>query len=533
MKNHKLIYLTIIIILLSASFCWSQTKSSPGLFENYWPPFSVSYPSNWEEVVPVDQYSVFRANSPDGSSSFWFFVISKMNIPIKDSANIFRKGLKQAGAEDIKLIHEKKIQLNDGTPAYETEFECTLQMNQIKQNNFYLTIKERDTWIAVAIISTNGRINEDLKKIAYTLRKRAKEKNEVRYKYKVPEQTDDGWETCHVAKVNIDEHKLSDLIKKIQNGTYINIHSVLIIKNGKLVFEEYFPGKDVYSKYTSYTRDDLHFLASVTKSFSSTLTGIAIDKGVINGTDENLGNFFPEYKNELSADNKAKIKLHHVLSMSAGFDWDEQVYSPNDPRNVMRKMFNSKDIIGFILNRPIKDKPGSKFMYNSGLSMLLGTIVEKRSSLKLTEFAEKNLFNPLGISRYAWTYIGKVPESAGGLSLRPRDMAKLGYLFFKKGKWNGKQIVPEKWVKDATSQYVTPPRTGTGYGYQWWLIKWEIDNTTIEGYFAAGWGGQRIFVFPALDAVVVLTAGNHYYNDDLIASTILKNSILPALIRSY
>ena len=149
--------------------------------------------------------------------------------------------------------------------------------------------------------------------------------------------------------------------------------------------------------------------------------------------------------------------LHYMLSMTAGLDWDEWDVPPTDSRGIILKMFsNPEDAISFILSRPLRGKPGSKWVYNSGLSVLLGTIIEKRSSLKLTEFAQKYLFNPLGISRYKWTYIGKVPESSGGLFLRPRDMAKLGFLYLNKGKWNNKQVVSEKWIMDATSQYTVP-----------------------------------------------------------------------------
>ena len=346
------------------------------------------------------------------------------------------------------------------------------------------------------------------------IRKRAEEKTEVTYKYEVPEQTDDGWQTAHIAQAKVNESKLSNLIGKILNGTYINIHSVLIIKNGKLVFEEYFPGIDYIKAYTSFTRDDLHFLASATKSFSSTLIGIAIDKGMINGTDEDLGNFFPEYQKELSTDNKAEIKLRDVLSMTAGFDWDEWVYLPRDSRSIIQKMINSEDIIGFILNRPLKDKPGSKYIYNSGLSMLLGTIIEKRSSLKLTEFAQKYLFNPLGISRFEWIYIGKVPESSGGLSLRPRDMAKLGYLYLKKGKWCGEQIVSEKWIEEATSEHIKLNSQIKSYGYQWWLRPslGGQENALIPNdiFFARGLFTQEIFIIPSKDLVVVRMAEDLY-----------------------
>ena len=177
MRKQQVISLIIIIIFLSALYNCGQTKSPPGLYMNKRPPFSVSYPINWKEQEPDYPNCVFRVDSPDGLSTFWFFVIPNINISIRGSANAHTEGLRRDGARDIKLIYEKKIELHDGTPAYETEFEYTVQ--QMKYNNFYLTVKERDTWVVIAILSAKGRINEELKRFTYTLKKRAEEKTEA------------------------------------------------------------------------------------------------------------------------------------------------------------------------------------------------------------------------------------------------------------------------------------------------------------------------------------------------------------------
>ena len=509
-------------------------KSFPGLFVNSWPAFSVSYPTNWLEKAPESQY-VFRAESREGLPWLRILVIPNTSTPLEHSASAYIHRLAQIG-KDIKLIYDKQVKLEDGSPAQEAEIEW-VDNSEIKVNGLFLTLKKEDNWIVIILTNNKGRVNEELKKIAYSLKFKPEEKVKISYKYKVPEQTDDGWQTAHIAQVKINEKKLTDLIEKILNGTYINIHSVLIIKNGKLVFEEYFPGQDLGKSKIAFTRNDLHGVMSVTKSFTSTLIGIAIDKGMIKGTDEDLIAFFPEYKKELSADNKARIKLRDVLSMTAGFDWDELSYSYTDPRNSNWIMHGPEreNIIGYILNQPIKDQPGTKFTYNSGLSTLLGTIIEKRSSLKIKEFAQKYLFSPLGISRYEWGYLdnaGKVPDSQGGLYLRPRDMAKLGYLFLKKGNWEGEQIISSKWIEEATSEHIKlSPRIQTGYGHQWWLYKFEINNEIIEAYSAIGRGGQHIFVFPGLDAVVVLTAGNYFVRPaSIITNSMVNNYILPAII---
>jgi CubicO group peptidase (beta-lactamase class C family) len=170
---------------------------------------------------------------------------------------------------------------------------------------------------------------------------------------------------------------------------------------------------------------------------------------------------------------------------------------------------------------------------------LLGVIVEKRSSLKIKEFAQKYLFGPLGISRYEWEYhdkAGKVPSSGGGLFLRPRDMAKLGYLFVNNGKWEGEQIISNKWIEEATSEHIKlDPTMLTGYGYQWWIEKFMINNNIIESYVAHGWGGQRIYIFPSLDMAVVFTAGNYFIPHSQVINmtySMVNNYVLPALLSS-
>ena len=236
---------------------------------------------------------------------------------------------------------------------------------------------------SVIVDSSKGEMDESLKKIAHSLKFKPEgpipdKEAKTPYRYKIPEQTDDGWQTADASETKLNKKKLNDLAEKILNGTYPNIHSLLVIKNGKLVFEEYFPGRDLWKGYIAFTREDLHGVTSVTKSFSSTLIGIAIDKGLIKGTKESLLTFFPEYKKELSENNKGAITLQDVLSMTAGFDWDETTLNYLDPRNPWGALLAANDIIGYILNRPIKDPPGSKFVYNTGLSTLLGSDDRKK-----------------------------------------------------------------------------------------------------------------------------------------------------------
>ena len=521
MKKSKRIFFVISIsFLLVVSSVISHlqaesdfpTLSAPGLYVNQWPAFSLTYPVHWQEKMPERRF-VFRAEASEGTPSLRISVIPGMDMPLEFATSFYLPVLEKVG-QNIKVIYDKAAVLEDGTPSREIEIEW-VPYGGPKLNTLFLTIEKGGAWIAVALSDTKGAIGEDLRRIAYSLKIRPPKEIPSAYHYKIPEATDDGWPTAHVADENLDEKKLTELITKILDGTYPAVHSVLIVKGGKLLLEAYFPGRNYDGYSVDFTRYDNHRVMSVTKSFTSTLIGIAVDKGLIEGTDENLISFFPEHKQVLSADNKREITLKHVLTMTAGFDWDETTHLYNDPRNPFFILLGPErhNMIKYILSRPLKHRPGSKFTYNSGLSMLLGVILEKRTGLKVAKFADQYLFGPLGITKYVWGYRDAeqtVPRTGGGLQICPRDMAKLGYLFANKGRWHGRQIISSAWIEESTRAHVQfYPMWTTGYGYQWWLYRFKRENETVDAYAAVGWGGQRIIVFPTLDLIVVFTAGNY------------------------
>jgi len=319
---------------------------------------------------------------------------------------------------------------------------------------------------------------------------------EREYTYQQPEAIDDGWETASLNETDITSEKIDEMMFDILGGNDKNMHSILLIKNGKLVLEEYFYG---------YNRDTLHFLASVSKSITSVLVGIAIDQKIAADVETKAYEFFPEYTGTKWIDQNYPITLEHILTMSAGLDWDAMKYSRRDPRHTTHQMYDSGDPIGFVLERNLAGVPGETFYYNSGLTILLGGIVKNTSGLYIDEFSGKYLFAPLGISDYHWD---KFPDghvqTDGGLHLKPRDMAKIGYMILKNGKWRDRQIVSRKWVAESTKKHIEA--LGIGYGYQWWLGKTTINNQTIEVLFASGHGGQKIFILPQLDLVAVFTS---------------------------
>jgi CubicO group peptidase (beta-lactamase class C family) len=263
------------------------------------------------------------------------------------------------------------------------------------------------------------------------------------------------------------------------------------------------------------------------------LIGIAIDQHLIRSIDEKISTFFPEYSGIFTNKEKDAICLKDLLTMTAGFSWDEWTYPYTDPRNDAAMMASKADFFRYVLERPVATTPGTKFVYNSGISLMLGEIIYKATGLRADKFAERYLFSPLGITNYYW---GKAPNGVvntlGGLALRPRDMAKIGYLFLNGGRWQGKQIVSEKWVKESTKQQIGASQLpawflSDGYGYQWWLGSFHVRGQIVESYSARGRGGQFIIIFPALQMVAVFTGWN---DNELLRQPLdmLQRYLLPA-----
>ena len=157
----------------------------------------------------------------------------------------------------------------------------------------------------------------------------------------------------------------------------------------------------------------------------------------------------------------------------------------------------------------------------------MGEIIREVSGLRMDEFAEAYLFDPLDISNYEWDYINPdMVHASGNLRLRPRDMANFGYLFLNRGVWKGERVISEAWIEESTKGHVSPS-WADGYGYQWWLETYRSGSTSVDSFYAAGWGGQRIIVFPSLDMVLVFTGGNYVGQEPV--DEIIVRYILPAV----
>jgi CubicO group peptidase (beta-lactamase class C family) len=320
-----------------------------------------------------------------------------------------------------------------------------------------------------------------------------------------PNSSLDDWKTSSPAAQNINPDTLANLAGRIEAGVYGEIHSLLIVRHGYLVYERYFRG---------YRADKIHPVYSVTKSVTSLLIGIASDRGEHGSLNQSLLSFFPEYRSIANMDSrKQAITLRDVLTMRAGFDWNEGIVPYGDPRNPTSQLASSNDWIKFMLDRPMSDAPGARFRYNSGCSVLLSGIIRNKTGSQAQEYAVAHLFRPLAITSFNWERGPQGISNTGwGLSLRPRDMAKIGLLCLNQGEYNGTRVLSQQWLNESTTAYSSLSRSFS-YGYQWWLLPLEgVAGHTPQPndiIIAWGWGDQFIFVIPHLDLVVVSTAGNY------------------------
>jgi CubicO group peptidase (beta-lactamase class C family) len=351
------------------------------------------------------------------------------------------------------------------------------------------------------------------------------------YVYKIPKNENDGWQCADMSQVGIDGSTITKLIDQIRNGEHDDIHSFLIVKDNKLIVEEYFAenGTKHGSFITDLFRNKVHHLASTTKGVTSALVGIAIDQGFIKSVDDPICKYLSSYATLFSEDKK-RIKIRDMLTMTPGFEWHQVGVS--DDRNDGMRMWGTDDVIGFVLQKPLETEPGKKFNYTNGVPTVTGAIIKNAVGMDVRVFAEKYLFQPLGIVDYVWTsYPDGSIETDGGLALRSRDLAKIGQLFLDKGVWHGEMIISQDWVLESTKERLRFGKSNRwGYGYHWMQAVSQIGDRLVRSYFVPGDGNQIVAVFPELTVVVVFTAGNYGKDPKSIYYSLFKDFILPAVV---
>lgn len=313
-----------------------------------------------------------------------------------------------------------------------------------------------------------------------------------------PADLGDGWTLSTPGAEGLDPDAIGAILESIRDGRYPGVDSMLVVKNQRLVAEGYFNG---------FGPDSLHDLRSTGKSVTAALVGIAIEDGQLD-LDDPVSQHLPDFESYAHMDDRKRaITLRHLLHMSSGLDCNDWIDSSagNEER-----MYGTRDWIRFVMDLRMLVAPGTGTSYCTGGVVVLGHIVSLRSGMALDDYAQANLFAPLGIQQSNWRRSpdGKA-TGGGGLRLRPRDAAKFGALFVNEGVWNGTRVVPESWVL-ATRERVTFLGRD-GYGFLWWKRGFPIGATIVDSSFTSGNGGNYIFTFPDLELVVVFTGSN--YND--------------------
>jgi CubicO group peptidase (beta-lactamase class C family) len=297
----------------------------------------------------------------------------------------------------------------------------------------------------------------------------------------------------------------------MENRDTYRVHSVVVIRNDRIVLD---------ARFYPFSRGWTHDIASVTKSFTSTLIGIAIDKGFISGLDVPMLDFFPDHTIANRDARKERMTLDDLITMRSGFECD-----PNNSEATLTELTNSPDWVQFALDLPMADEPGTRHVYCSPNVHLLSAILERSTGMSTLGFARKYLFGPLGMTSAEWfTDPQGIQRGWGDLHLEPSEMPRLGLLFLNGGRWRGRQIVPPEWVEESTvgaSHAVPGWPPDQGYAYLWY--------SSPDQYFAAGRGGQRIHVYPDEDLVVGLNAGSGIGDYGAIPTGFLETYVLGAI----
>jgi len=320
-----------------------------------------------------------------------------------------------------------------------------------------------------------------------------------------------GWRSSTPEAQGMDSTVLARAFDYVRQN-HIPIHSLLIVRNGYVVLDAYF---------YPFQEGQVHDGASMTKSITSTLIGIALGEHKLKNVHQPVLSLFPGLSIANRDERKDRMTVEDLLTMTSGLDCHV-----DHGEITLREMRESKDWLKFMLDRAMAAEPGSKFEYCSGGMHLLSGIISQTTGASALEFARRELFQPLSIEDVIWPFDPQgVSNGWGDLHLRPRDMAKIGYLWLHQGRWEGQQIVPAEWVQAATQVHSHPGREDVGYGYGFWVY---LQRNPVE-YEALGRGGQRITVTPAENRIVVCTGGGFEPGDvgKFIGESIKSNQPLP------
>lgn len=352
----------------------------------------------------------------------------------------------------------------------------------------------------------------------------------------------DGWLPIAPADAGFAPDLEARLDQAIADKRVWNLHQLVVLRNDRLVLERYFEGEDHARGIGAIGRvtfrpDTMHDLRSCSKSIIGLLYGIALQQGRVPPPAAPLFSAFPEYADLANKDGRDRLTIQHVLTMTMGTDWDESSLVYSDPRNSETAMDNAPDRYRYILERRVVDTPGAHWTYCGGATALLARIIAKGSGRTLHEFARENLFDPLGMGPTQWaTGPDGEPYAASGARMSVRDLARIGVLMLHGGVVGERTVVPADWVTRCITPVISTDEIRR-YGYQWFMLDiafgkpkgWAVGRLE-RIWMAQGEGGQRLFIIPALQLVITITAGNYGREDQGIPPTrVLREVILESV----
>ena len=338
------------------------------------------------------------------------------------------------------------------------------------------------------------------------------------------------WPKAEPKTVGLDASKLAALDADLASGSYGLADSMLVIRCGKEAYAKSYAhdyGKiygeraktagplnhDVKGEYNYFNPDfhpyykhrDVHTMQSVSKTVTSVTIGAAMLRGDFPAdVQAPILNYFNGYKITNVDDRKKRIKLIDLLTMRAGLEWHEDL-AYDDPKNSADIMEATRDWVQYVIDQPMVEEPGKKFVYSSGATQLMSHIFKQATGKTVDEYAAERVFKPLGI-QYYWKHTPTgLPDTEGGLYLAPRDLAKIGALYLHDGTWNGQQIVSREWVKNSVTPHVQVAEDGFKYGFQWWLAPHGKSPERLA-WAARGFGGQELLVVPETATIAVFTS---------------------------
>lgn len=350
------------------------------------------------------------------------------------------------------------------------------------------------------------------------------------------------WQSIAPAEAGFAPDLEARLDQAIADKRIWNLHGLVVLRNDRLVLERYFEGEDnargrPLGKVT-FKPDTLHDLRSCSKSIVGLLYGIALQQGKVPPPEAPLFAAFPEYADLAGKEGRDRLTIQHVLNMTMGTDWDESSLPYSDARNSEIAMDNAPDRYRYILERRVVDTPGARWTYCGGATALLARIISKGTGKALHAFARENLFDPLGLGATEWA-AGRdgEPIAASGVRMSVRDLARVGKMMLSGGRVSERAVVPGDWVARCTTPVVSADEVRR-YGYQWFVLDigfgkpkgWAVGRLE-RMWMAQGEGGQRLFVIPALQLVIAITAGNYGTEDQWMPPTrVLREVVLASVV---